>query len=712
MLRLFPAGNALGSFTKRLPSATKLRFCLQCKRNEITVFNPRFSMSALRILDIDFPVKAISQLAQQEKATKYGLASSLHFWPGRRPQVVAWAALASALTPATSTGLAQIQADMVFPGRPKVLDPFGGGGGFALEALRLGCDVTTNDLNPVAHLLQQATVELPHQFGEDLAQQVAHWGELILARARSKLDLIYGPTRAGITPVAFWWCWGMPCLGCGVWIPFLQSRQLLHHRTGFTLLDIDIVRDQIRFGVRRSHSTAQASGNFGPEGAHCLNCNQLLRRRDIQTRAQAGEMTRRLLGVCERRQGVIFGRAAKPGEQAWALALDSKIKDCFSAMPGGLPKEFIQCDRDHVRTGIYGLRQFKDLFLPRQLLVLGTLIRETRTATKQMRQAGLPEKKVQAISLYLALAVSRTTERNSQLCVWQPKVAAISSAMSRFTLSFCPDFAESNILGSGSGSYAVTLARLTNTIKTLAGQLASSSGRVRCTCRDATAAKTGKYDLIMTDPPYYDSIAYGNLADYYQVWLKRVLHGVNPGWDRELGRWRAGRKQELLIDCCRDGGLRQSLARLQRSTQRALRRIRQQLKSDGRLVFVFGCSFVEGWAIIGDAIQQNGFRVRAAWPVQTEGQGRLRTQSSRALSCSIWLSCDTMAKDAKNTVRLSTLLGRFQRRLPKLQKEWRDWKLPATDRNWFFLAQSLQEFTAQPTKSTATDYLTAIQKLI
>lgn len=665
-------------------------------------------MTALRVLDVDFPVKVISQLAQREKATKYGLASSLHFWPGRRPQIAAWAALSAALTSATPTGIARLQAGLDFPDRPKVFDPFGGGGGFALEALRLGCDVTTNDLNPVAHLLQQATVELPHRFGVDLAQQIAHWGERILTQTRSKLADIYGPTPDGITPVAFWWCWGMPCPSCGVWIPFLQSRQLLHHRIGFTLLTANIIRGQIRFGVQRSRSIAHAAGNFGMKGAHCLSCGRLLPRQDIQSRALAGKMTRRLLGVCERQPGVISGRAAQPEEQELALALDSKINACFSTIPGGQPDELIQCDQDHVRTGIYGLHQFKNLFLPRQLLVLGTLVCETREATEQMRQTGLPDKTVQAISLYLALAISRTAERNSQLCVWQPKVAAISSAMARFTLAFCPDFAEGNILGNGSGSYAVTLARLTDTVKTLAGQLVRSQGRVRCICRDAITAKTGTYDLIIIDPPYYDSIAYGNLADYYQVWLRRVLHRVNPAWDRELGRWQVGREQELLIDYQRDGGQQQSLTRLRQSTQRALGRMRQQLKSDGRLVFVFGCSFVEGWAIIGDALQQNGFRVRAAWPVQTEGQGRLRTQSSRALSCSLWLCCDMVPRTGKPTVRLTTLVRRFQRRLPTLLKEWRGWNLPKTDLGSFLLAQSLQEFTAQPTESTARDYLTQI----
>ena len=49
---------------------------------------------------------------------------------------------------------------------PKVLDPFGGGGSIPLEALRLGCETYSNDLNPVAVLIQKCTLEYPQKYGK------------------------------------------------------------------------------------------------------------------------------------------------------------------------------------------------------------------------------------------------------------------------------------------------------------------------------------------------------------------------------------------------------------------------------------------------------------------------------------------------------------------------------------------------------------------
>jgi adenine-specific DNA methylase len=44
-----------------------------------------------------------------------------------------------------------------------MLDPFSGGGAIPLEAMRLGCDVTAADLNPVAWFVLKCTLEYPHK---------------------------------------------------------------------------------------------------------------------------------------------------------------------------------------------------------------------------------------------------------------------------------------------------------------------------------------------------------------------------------------------------------------------------------------------------------------------------------------------------------------------------------------------------------------------
>ena len=42
-----------------------------------------------------------------------------------------------------------------------MLDPFAGGGAIPLEAMRLGCEVTASDLNPVAWFILRCTLHYP-----------------------------------------------------------------------------------------------------------------------------------------------------------------------------------------------------------------------------------------------------------------------------------------------------------------------------------------------------------------------------------------------------------------------------------------------------------------------------------------------------------------------------------------------------------------------
>ncbi len=59
---------------------------------------------------------------------------------------------------------------------PKVLDPFAGGGAIPLEAMRLGCEVTAIDINPVAWFILKCTLEYPQK----LAGQKLRLPEFVL----------------------------------------------------------------------------------------------------------------------------------------------------------------------------------------------------------------------------------------------------------------------------------------------------------------------------------------------------------------------------------------------------------------------------------------------------------------------------------------------------------------------------------------------------
>jgi hypothetical protein len=103
---------------------------------------------------------------------------------------------------------------------PKVLDPFGGGGSIPLEALRLGCETYTGDLNPVAVLIQKATLEYPQKYGKPvtrntgnvmlnkseinpLLEDVKKWADWVLEEAKKDIGGFYPKYPDGSIPVGY-----------------------------------------------------------------------------------------------------------------------------------------------------------------------------------------------------------------------------------------------------------------------------------------------------------------------------------------------------------------------------------------------------------------------------------------------------------------------------------------------------------------------------
>lgn len=69
-----------------------------------------------------------------------------------------------------------------------VMDITAGGGSIPFEALRLGCRTLANELNPVASVILEATLNYPATFGKPLIQDIQTWGEKLLESVARKMD--------------------------------------------------------------------------------------------------------------------------------------------------------------------------------------------------------------------------------------------------------------------------------------------------------------------------------------------------------------------------------------------------------------------------------------------------------------------------------------------------------------------------------------------
>ena len=113
-------------------------------------------------------------------------------------------------------------------------------------------------------------------------------------------------------------------------------------------------------------------------------------------------------------------------------------------------------------------------------------------------------------------------------------------------------------------------------------------------------------DMVVTDPPYYDSVQYGDLAAFFRVWLARLLPEAAE-WDYDETR------AAVVKDTPDDAGkFATALTGIFTESRRVLK------PNTGRLVFTFHHWDSDAWAELTIALKAAGFRLQNAYVVFSE----------------------------------------------------------------------------------------------
>jgi adenine-specific DNA methylase len=576
---------------------------------------PAASPAGLTLLEGEFPYRAVSEIARRDRYCRDHVYS-MHKWWARRPPGVIRALLLAAGLPA-QTREETFWRLFASDDRPlagvSVGDPFMGGATTLVEASRLGAKVSGIDVDPLAVRIARAELE-----GVDVSSFEEHARALLDHLRRAHSDLYPVPGVEGTEPLHYFWLRRAACYGCG-------ENSLLYR-------NLWLVRDKERAGavVRDDAGTAFCPDCLDlqnvKQGQKEIRCCGRRRRLDEGTYAQArfvcpccgrrerndklevGKLGRVLIAV---EDTVADGRRRlrKPtSADTIALAGAKRRSAARTSSIPNVPLDGI----DSGRPASYGFETVGDLFSRRQQVVFATAFSwvRRRTAPDAVRRA-------------LMLALSNALGSNNLLCGYATDYGRLSALFSGVRAYSMPVLSvEINPLHSdaGRGTLAMTLQRVTrsqrervsrHTFDPTSGAVVSHSFRAHGSAPHVVACRSadrrlptpfGPFDLVLTDPPYFDFIPYSDLSLLYRAWLAD-----------EMDEQRLGGAPIYPLG---DSPIDDFAHRL----GRAFSNVRHALKPGAPMTFTYHSSHEDAWAALGRALEQSGFRVSAVFPLWADGR--------------------------------------------------------------------------------------------
>lgn len=138
------------------------------------------------------------------------------------------------------------------------------------------------------------------------------------------------------------------------------------------------------------------------------------------------------------------------------------------------------------------------------------------------------------------------------------------------------------------------------------------------------ALQTGSVNVVLTDPPYFDDVQYGELARLFHVWLK--IYDPTVAVDESA---------EAVPNSTRG----MSTADYEETIAACLAESRRTLKSDGRLILTFHNKKVVAWRALAGAIATAGLKVTALAAVLAENQGDHCKRNVNAMLHDLVIEC-------------------------------------------------------------------------
>ena len=188
-----------------------------------------------------------------------------------------------------------------------------------------------------------------------------------------------------------------------------------------------------------------------------------------------------------------------------------------------------------------------------------------------------------------------------------------------------------------------------------------------------------------------------------------IVKGPIPGngfsfWQFFIAKWNSEENDgELIDDASRhEGDKIKSKAVYEEGMYRAFLACCHSLKVEGKLLIVFAHKHPDARDTLVSAVIRAGFSVDGSWPIQTERTGRIRAQTSAALSSSVWLVCEKRPVSARPGWD-KLVLEEMQHNIRSQLREFWDAGIRGPDFAWAATGPALEAYSKHPVVKKAND---------
>lgn len=543
---------------------------------------------------------------------------------------------------------------------PSVFDPFAGGGAIPLEAARLGCRSYGNDINPVAHIIEKGSVEFPQKYGKPitytheefialygkegvdlhiekfgnmptenveipnrLSFDVEYYARKIIERSKEETKSIYTHNPNKETLV-YYWARTAHCSNpsCQAEIPLLKQFYISKRRNTnskqWIYLNPIIAGNVIDFEIRKGICNIEGWNNRG--NITCPCCGNITDISKLKEQFKQKKNNEKLLVIIEESSGVRNYRIPTQED----LEVVTKINK-----NNLLPKQSLEVGNvRNFNTPGWGISSFDGLFSNRQGNVLQILLENIQ---KEQEQLCFSEEYNKSISTYLSILFDKIICRNTSFGVWHKLQETVEHPFGRQAIPMVFDYPEMNPFSALSGGCYGQLQSIIDYIE--------NENSFAANCNNIISGDKNQFEeksitCVVTDPPYYDAIAYADLSDFFYVWLKELLYDNYP---MVFSTPKTPKSEECTaLKHHHENSDEKAKGHFENKLTGIFKAIEHQTSDIVSIMFAHQST--EAWTTLCNSILYSNMNLTGSWAIDTEVTAALKNNMA-TLESSVTVSC-------------------------------------------------------------------------